>query len=285
MERQTKTGGQSVKLNRIVVPAHLRIVPASETQPLAAEEAAPANTAAPPTHIDMAADPVAEDTVTSPLKKLGYAALALGLMSVGLLVTYLSTDRDSVAAPPMLLSETVEVTQIQPTAAVIVSPRPTVEDTSPVPPLDAAPVVAAPTMAPSESGAETSRSIAPDVTLARVAPVLGGDTGAALLLDPAPAASTSAPGQITAPRPGVSLVDQVALGTLSALRNGAPASDDTAIFSFVRGLASGDRSSAEIGAMLQRAYDAGTLNVPDRFLTAQGRVDATALLNAIEAQR
>jgi hypothetical protein len=90
-----------------------------------------------------------------------------------------------------------------------------------------------------------------------------------------------------APRIAVSasdFVNQAALGTLNALRAPSASPSDTAdgdLFGFVRSLQPERRSQAQIASMLQRAYDAGTLQIPPKFLLPDGGVDVATLLRAM----
>ena len=78
---KTQTGNQSVTLNRIVVPAHLRIVPLE--QPVRPEDTAqpPANCADAPKEPQIETETAAEAASPNTLKRLGIAAAASGCES------------------------------------------------------------------------------------------------------------------------------------------------------------------------------------------------------------
>lgn len=304
-----RTSSQTVKLNRIIVPAHLRIVPVSSDAP---ESPAPlrktaANYTAAPSAAQFAKVAPKPAPPSNTLRKLAISACVLVLVSAGLWVNYAMqrAPGDSLAAPvPEIVDvvPTVAVVPVAPAAALsLLAPDASVRPVSRPLSERAAPVL--PSVPPSVAfvaGLPAPRPLQGTGPRPPVADVGGGfaprtptRTGLAeVVLDPAPEAARP-PAPVVLPRrsapPRAETFDPgyVAAGTVSALRSrvdSVPTAPEARVFGFLRVLMATPRTERELSTMLTRAREAGTLAIPDGLLTETGGVDIQKILRAMEAR-
>lgn len=318
----------TVKLSRIIAPAHVKIVPLSHDPEADLTQAAdPANASDAPKP-EAAPDKDAFAKVAPPeppnntLRNLTVSACGLAVVIAALLaVTYW---------PSTPVQEAAQATA--PTPEAEAEADPIASDVSQAPPAEAQ--VAAIEASASE-GAGTQVATAPERTEIAALPLtadvprspvpalrpvpqpeLQAQAEDAASQDPEPtpalaaeplrildveptaaaAASdietlsqtTSAPIEAAPSTASLSLLDQVTLGTVDALRRPVPdlpTANESAIFGFVRSLNPSRRPSTEIASMLGRAHAAGTLDIPERYLLPNGRVNIGAILTEMERQQ
>lgn len=316
-EEVNKDDPKPVRLDRIVVPKHLRIVSVADRPAVPADPAAAPSV--PVGEIDTQADAASNTFAQDPayLEQIGEgapvdpaiaAAKSLepivpldakeaggerrgGLAKMGLMSAALVA-----AIGVMLIIGRSEAPSPGTTVAAL-----DVAATAPVSsPASAVPAIPASTDAVSIASApivDLAGPAAPrfveearvQLPVEEVTPTSAPRVVANTLLSPS--ISQPLPHQMAPPpRPSAALSDQnflkkVTYGTVAALRGpgpGLPSAAESALFGFVRSVSEAGRSPEAIGAMLAEAQADGTLTVPARFLKADGQIDVAAIFAAME---
>lgn len=272
------TEAPALRLSRIVVPSHIKIsAPAAER----VEPGAAPGPTAPPSG-DAATGRAAGKlqsfqgqaaTGGGSLRRLGYLAAALGVVSVGLLATLFLSQR---SAPETAADESapLRVTEVEPVSAPAVNAA--LDEALSLAPDTALRPIARPVVAPAAPAPE--RVAAPSPTPAPTsAPVPAPERERVTRAAPNPPL-----GGASAPQ-GADLIDFLTTGTVAALRGeGAPVAEsvDAVLLRFVRDALAQGQDRGAIDAHLNRAHAERRMSVPQKFIAEDGRVNTAAVLAA-----
>ena len=104
--------------------------------------------------------------------------------------------------------------------------------------------------------------------------------------------TTTPPQALKKPKPmapkeaeDIDIIQQLTLTTVAALRSGVTkeAEADAVVFEFVENARKSGRTETAIDALLNAAHQGRTLDVPEKFIRANGLIDTVAIFAAMEA--